>query len=200
MISTKHITVMLLLGAIFLSNCTTTQPELATPIPTATKTPAPTSTPPPTPSSPYDSVNWRDLQVSMQELEITQEFVTYFGTTRVPSPGKKFLWIHIRLENTGNIEINIPGLENYSILYATTEIKPTYGYRDNYPEYSELGTIIFPGKELDGWLRFDIPAEAGLSDMRFVFLPESSQVGTSFSSPNYPYSNDKPAFVWKCGP
>jgi hypothetical protein len=63
-----------------------------------------------------------------------------------------------------------------------------------------LGPVIFPEQELDGWLRFDIPDTAELRDLRFVFLPESSQVGASFSSPNYPYADDKPTYVWKCKP
>lgn len=199
MTPTKQLTVFLLLGAIVLNNCTT-QPEVAIPLPTATKTPSPKATPLPTPFSPYDSILWRTLEVTMQELEITQEFLTDFGTVRIPSPGRKFLWVHIRLKNTGNVEAAVPLLENYSILYAASELKPIYGYRSGYPEYTELGAVIFPNKELVGWLRFDVPVEAELKDMRFVFLPESTHVGASFSSPNYPYSDDKPTFVWNCGP
>ena len=96
--------------------------------------------------------------------------------------------------------MNMPLLENYSVLYAATELKPTYGHRKDHTEYTTLASVIFPNHELDGWLRFDIPAEAQLKDLRFVFLPESSHVGVSFSSPNYPYSEDKPTYVWNCAP
>jgi hypothetical protein len=154
----------------------------------------------PTPSSPSDSILWRDLQVTMLQTEITQDYVTEFDSTRVPPAGDKFLWVHVQLKNIGQIELNVPLSENFSILYAATELKPTYGHRKNYAEYTALDSVIFPDHEVDGWLRFDIPATAEMKDLRFVYLPESSQVGASFSSPNYPYSDDKPTYVWNCVP
>lgn len=154
----------------------------------------------PTPSSPSDSILWHDLQVTMLQTEITQDYVTEFDSTRIPPAGDKFLWVHVQLKNMGQTELNIPLSENFSVLYAATELKPTYGHRKDYAEYTALDSVIFPDHELDGWLRFDIPATAELKDLRFVYLPESSQVGASFSSPNYPYSDDKPTYVWKCTP
>ncbi|MEO7840751.1 MAG: DUF4352 domain-containing protein [Anaerolineales bacterium] len=152
----------------------------------------------PTPASPGDSITWRELQVTIDKLEITDEFITEFGSTRKPSPGKKFMWTHIQLKNVGQIEIEIPQIEHFSVLYAASELKPTYGHRQAYTDYSTLGPILFPGEEVDGWIRFDIPATAELKDMLCVFLPESAQIGSTISSPNYPYSADKPTYVWKC--
>jgi hypothetical protein len=154
----------------------------------------------PTPASPRDSITWDDLQVTLDRLEVTQEYVTDYGTTRIPPQGNNFLWVHIRLKNIGRIEIDVPLLEHFSVLYAATELKPSYGHRQGYTEYTTLGSLIFPNQDLDGWIRFDIPATAELRDLRFVFLPESSQVGSSYSSPNYPYADDKPTFVWNCAP
>jgi len=136
----------------------------------------------------------------MDQIEITQDFITEFGSTRDPSPGMKFMWVHVQLKNAGQIEIEVPILEHFSVLYAATELKPTYGYRRGYTEYSTSGPILFPDQAADGWIRFDIPITAELKDLLCVFLPESSQIGTSFSSPNYPYSEDKPTYVWKCVP
>jgi len=153
-----------------------------------------------TPSSPGDSVVWRDLQVSMDQAEITDRFVTEFGTQRVPSAGQKFLWIHIRLENVGAGEVALPASENFSVLYAESEIKPIYGHRQGYTDYTDLDSTLFPGQELDVWLRFDIPITAELKDLWFVFLPGSAQVAVSPSSPNYPYSDNKPTFVWEFAP
>jgi hypothetical protein len=112
----------------------------------------------------------------------------------------KFLWAHIQLQNLGQVEIATPLLENYSVLYAGTEIKPTYGYRDEYKDYSTLAPVLFPDQEADGWIRFDIPLAAELKDLLCVFIPESSQIGTTSSSPIYPYSEDKATYVWNCGP
>src|SRR5688572_12898439 len=154
----------------------------------------------PTPASPGDSIVWRDIQVTMDRLEITDEFITEFGSRRIPSPGKKFMWAHIQLKNVGQIEIEVPQIEHFSVLFAATELKPTYGHRQGYTDYSTLGPILFPDQEADGWIRFDIPATADLKDMLCVFIPESAQIGTSFSSPNYPYADNKPTYVWKCVP
>ena len=103
------------------------------------------------------------------------------------------------MKNVGQQEgIDTPFAENFSVLYAGTEIKPVYGRRMGYTEYTLLSPVIFPNQEADGWLRFDIPVAAELKDLLFVFIPESAQIGASFSSPYYPYADDKPTFVWKC--
>jgi hypothetical protein len=193
----KKIPSILFVGLLILTACV---PISATPT-FSTSSPQPTATVVkvfPTPSSPSDSILWRDLQVTMLQTEITQDYVTEFDSTRVPPDGDKFLWVHVQLKNTGQIELNIPLSENFSVLYAATELKPTYGHRKDYAEYTALDAVIFPDHEVDGWLRFDIPTTAELKDLRFVYLPESSQVGASFSSPNYPYSDDKPTYVWNC--
>lgn len=152
----------------------------------------------PTPSSPGESVIWRNLQVSMDQAEITGSFTNEFGSQRLPPSGRKFLWIHVVLENVGTEEITLPEPENFSALYAESELKPIYGHRQGYADYTDLGTTLFPGQKLDAWLRFDIPDTAELKDLWFVFLPTSAQVGVSPSSPNYPYADNKPTFVWKC--
>jgi hypothetical protein len=198
----KKLSSIFAIGLIILTACSSASRTSATPL-AATPFPQPTATGIkvfPTPSSLGDSITWDDLQVTMDQLEVTQDYVTDYGSTRIPPSGQKFLWVDIRLKNTGQIEMDIPLSEHFSVLYAGTELKPSYGHRQGYADYTALSSVIFPNQELDSWLRFDIPTAAELKDMRFVFLPESSQVGASFSSPNYPYSEDKPTYVWKCGP
>lgn len=168
----------------------------------ATTAPQPTATqirPLPTPSSPGDSITWDTLQVTMDRLEINEQYLTDYGSTRLPTGEQKFLWVHVWLRNVGQIEMDVPVAEHFSVLYAGAELKPTYGHRQGYADYTTLSSAIFPDQELEGWIRFDIPITAELKDLLFVFLPESSQVGASYSSPNYPYAEDKPTFVWKCG-
>jgi hypothetical protein len=155
----------------------------------------------PTPSTSGDQIVWQNLQVTMEQAEITDSYVTDFGTTRIPTNNEKFLWVHVRLKNVGQEqEINLPLPENFSALYAAAELKPVYGHRQGYMDFTTLKPLLFPNEEVDAWLRFDVPAAAELKDLRFIFLPESSKVGASFSSPNYPYADDKPTFVWKCIP
>ena len=198
----KKISSILAIGLIVLTACSSTGQTSATPLP-AIASPQPTATEIkalPTPASPRDSIIWDGLKVTLDQLEVTQEYLTDYGSTRIPPAGQKFLWVHIRLKNTGQIEMDVPLSEHFSVLYAATELKPSYGHRQGYAEYTTLGPLIFPNKDLDGWIRFDIPTTAELRDLRFVFLPESSQVGASFSSPNYPYADDKPTYVWNCEP
>jgi hypothetical protein len=178
-----------------LAACTTPKGASVTPIPYPTQVP---TNIPPAPASPGESILWEGLQVTMDELEITGEYITEFGSTRVPPDGQKIVWVHVRLKNTGPVEMDIPIADHFSILYAAVELKPVYGHRQNHTDYTTLGPAIFTDQELDGWLRFDIPAAAELKDLRFVFIPESVQVGTSYNSPNYPYADNKPTYVWNC--
>jgi len=198
----KKLSSIFAIGLMILAACSSASQTSTVPLP-ATSSPQPPATEVkvlPTPSSPNDSITWDDLQVTMDQLEVTQNYVTDYGSTRIPPAGQKFLWVHIRLKNTGQIEMDVPLSEHYSVLYAGAELKPSYGHRQGYAEYTAFGPLIFPNQALDGWIRFDIPNTAELKDLRFVFLPESSEVGTSFSSPNYPYTDDKPTYVWKCAP
>lgn len=188
---------ILFLVLFLLTACSPVVESTAAPA-TATASPQPTATALPTPALAGDAIIWRDLQVSMDRVEVTDQFITEFGTQRLPTGDKKFLWVHVRLENIGKGEIVLPGFENFSVLYAESEIKPIYGHRQGYTDYTDLGTTLFPGETLDAWLRFDIPAAAELNDLLFVFLPTSAQVGVSPSSPNYPYAGSKPTYVWKC--
>ena len=193
---------VLFVGLLILTACSSAGESSATVV-SPTPPPQPTATEIkvlPTPSSPGDSIIWRDLQVSMDQAEITESFINEFGSPRVPSTNQKFLWVHVALNNVGEVEIALPTLENFSVLYADSEFKPIYGHRQGYADYTALGSTLFPEQALDAWLRFDIPATAELDNLRFVFLPTSAQVGVSPSSPNYPYAENKPTFVWKCEP
>ena len=198
----KIMPTILFIGLFILAACSMT-PEISTVPASATTIPKPTATALrtlPTPSAPGDAVVWRDLQLRMDKSEVTESFINEFGSQRLPSTGQKFLWVHLALENIGKDEVALPELENFSVLYAESEFKPIYGHRHGYADYSTLASPIFPGQKLDAWLRFDIPDTAELQDLWFVFLPGSAQVGVSPSSPNYPYSENKPTFVWKCAP
>jgi hypothetical protein len=146
------------------------------------------------------SILWEELQVTMDQSEITRDFINEFGSLREPSSGQKFLWVHVQLKNVGKNEINTPLPENYSVLYAESAFKPGYGHRKDHADYTALTRVIFPGQEMDAWLRFDIPAVAELKDLRFVFHPQRAQVGVSFLSSNHPYAEKRPTYVWKCAP
>ena len=57
-----------------------------------------------------------ELQVVMEEAEITPVYITEYGTTREPPPGKNFIWIHVLLKNIGQREKALPVSEHFSVL------------------------------------------------------------------------------------
>ena len=153
----------------------------------------------PTPAPGGQTIMYEDLQVTMDQTEITESYETEFGSSREPTAGIKFLWIHIVLKNVGQQEQNLPAEENFSALLGTTEFKPTYGYRKDHTDYITLNTVIDAGEEVDAWLRFDVPIEAELKDLTFVFLPESTQISFGFSSTDFSWA-DHPIYLWSCAP
>jgi hypothetical protein len=189
-----------LLGLLMIAACTSTNAAV---IPTTT----PSSTPQavvenktlPTPIPAGQTIVYEYLRVEMQEAEITSSYITEYGTEREPPAGKKIIWIHILLKNISQSEQTLPATEHFSVMYDSTEFKPTYGHRKDHTDYTSLNTNILMGQEVDAWLRFDIPATAELQDMQFAFLPESLQVSFDFSSSDYSWA-DHPIYLWNCAP
>ena len=200
MLPMKNTPTILLIGLLVLTACSSTV-ERGTPV-TITASPQPTAIETkvlPTPMSPSQMVVYDDLRVVMDQAEITASYLTEFGSTREPPAGKKFLWVHIVLQNIGQHEQDLPAPEHFSVLHGRAEFKPTYGHRKEHADYTALTTNLVQGQEVDAWLRFDIPDAAELRDLWFAFLPESSQVSISFSPSSYSWG-DHPIYLWKCMP
>jgi len=153
----------------------------------------------PTPISPAQAIIYNDLQVVMNEAEVTTSYLTEFGSNREPPAGKKIIWINILLKNIGESDQDLPAPEHFSVLNGTDEFKATYGHRQDHTDYIALTSSLTPGAEINAWLRFDIPAEAELSGLIFAFLPESSQVSLGFSSSDFSWA-DHPIYLWSCAP
>ncbi len=153
----------------------------------------------PTPVSPGQMVVYNDLTVVMMPAEITTSYLTEYGSTRKPSAGYKFLWIHIILKNIGQGARDLPAPEHFSVLNGATEFKSTYGRRKDHADYLALPKGMVQAQVVDAWLRFDIPTALELKDLWFAFLPESSQVSVGFSPTDYP-SGDHPIYLWICAP
>jgi hypothetical protein len=197
-------TVMLLLscllGLLMVAACTTaSEAVVPTSIPSPTSQAIAEIKTLPTPAPLGQMVVYDDLQVVMSEAEITTSYLTEYGSEREPSAGQKIIWIHILLKNISQSEQTLPATEHFSVMYDSTEFKPTYGHRKDHTDYTSLNTNILMGQEVDAWLRFDIPATAELQDMQFAFLPESLQVSFNFSSSDYSWA-DHPIYLWNCAP
>jgi hypothetical protein len=175
----------------------------AVPTPTATAGPGAVtllSTPQvlPTPLPAGQTAAYNGLSVKIKQAEFNDRYKTEYGTFRDATPGVKFLWIQLSLETVDKEGVPVPDADHFSALYGLAEYKPTYGHRDGAPDYSSLGPILFPGGSHQVWLRFDLPAEADLSDVQFAFLPESTRISSSRSSGTAYY--DHPAFLWRLNP
>jgi hypothetical protein len=189
-----------LLGLLTATACNSaSEAVIPTPVPSSTPQAVAENKSLPTPISPSQTIVYKNLQVVMSEAEVTTSYLTEYGSTRGPSAGIKFIWIHILLKNMEPGEWTLPAPEHFSVLNGTTEFKPAYGHRKDHMDYTALNINMAQGQEVDAWLRFDIPSAAELKDMMFAFLPESSQVSLGFSSSNYFWA-DHPIYLWTCAP
>lgn len=199
MTKTLMLVLTFLFGLSILAACNTASgPVVPAPAPSASPQPTVEKSLP-TPVAPGQMVIYDDLQVVISQAEITTSYLTEYGSTREPPAGKNFLWIHISLKNIGQAAQDLPAPEHFSVLNGTTEFKPTYGHRKDYPDYLTLTTGLVLGQAVDAWLRFDIPSALELKDLWFAFLPESSQISVGFSPSNYPWG-DLPIYLWFCAP
>lgn len=153
----------------------------------------------PTPMPGGQAVVYQDLQVAFLQAQITAAYETEFGSMREPTLDGKFLWVQVEVQNLSAASLDLPALEHFSAVLNEQEFKPSYGYRKDHPDYSTLKTSLSPGQKEAAWLRFDIPADAELPDLQFVYLPRSFQVSFSFPSSGYSWA-DHPQYFWRCAP
>jgi len=189
-----------LLGLLFITACATANTGVvSTPVPSATLQATAEIKSLPTPVPNGQTISYKNLQVTMEQAEITTSYETEFGSDREPTAGIKFLWVHVNLKNVATQEQTLPPEEHYSALLGETEFKPTYGYRKDHPDYNALKPVLGSGEEVNAWLRFDIPLDAEIMDLKFVFMPDSTQISFGFSSSEYSWA-DHPIYLWNCAP
>jgi hypothetical protein len=143
------------------------------------------------------AVTYHNLRLTMNQAEITTGYETEYGIRREPTQGEKFLWVEIQLENISSSVQNLPDIDHFSAVFGASEFKPAYGHRKDYPDYVALDPELYEGQKSNVWLRFDIPSEAALKDLRFVYLPDSLQVNLSVPQDGYSWA-DHPQFFWEC--
>jgi len=199
---TKKLMIVLsgLFGLLIVTACSSANVVIVpTPIPSSTPQVAVGNHIVPSPISPGQMIIYKDLQVVMKETEITSTFITEYGTTREPPPGKNIIWVHILFKNIGQHEQTLPEAEHFSVLNNTTEFKATYGHRKDHTDYMALTLTLAQGQEVDAWLRFDIPLVVDVNQFLFAFLPESSQVSIIVPSSGSAWTNH-PTYLWTCAP
>ena len=192
----------LVLSVLFLAwlraGCSGSVPPAPTLI-NATSAPEPTQVRPlPTPMPAGQTIEYNGLRVNMIQTEITSGYDTEFGYRREPTQGVNFLWVNIQIENSGSSQQSLPAIEHFSAVYGTKEVKPAYGHRKDHTDYTSLKTVLLPAQKVTAWLRFDIPASAGMKELWFAYLPDSLRVSFEFPVSGYGWA-DHPEFFWLCG-
>lgn len=123
-------------------------------------------------------------------------YTTDFNTRRDPPAGRKITWVHIQVNNPGKNTLKTPGADHFSILYGGIEIKSTYGHRQDYPDFTDLSVSVFPGQNLAGWLRFNIPMEASPEDLTLAYIPNSNHLPALVNGDAAAWA-DQPVYIWK---
>lgn len=185
----------ILIAVLALTACESQNPPTSTALlpPTATTVPIT-----PTPIGMGQAITFEGLQVSVESFELTGRYTTQFNTIREPPTGIKFLWVQVGVKNAAPSLLALPATEHYSALYERTEFKTTYGYRQNFLDYTSLPEKISPNQEIKAWLRFEVPAALEPSTLWFAYLPRSSRV--NFLPPGSPAWGDHPEYLWKLSP
>lgn len=193
-----HLVLAVLIGA--LAACNTFNPPIVPTLAYSTSAPQPTQVRTnPTPNPYGQVITYKTLRVTMTQAEFTSDYETEYGSRRAPPVGAKFLWIAVQFENISPNEQKLPATEHFILIKGAVEFKPTYGHRKGYPDYTSLNPGLYPGHKTEAWLRFDLPMDADLAELQFVFLPESVQVSSSFPVSGYTWA-DHPMFSWQCAP
>lgn len=185
---------------IFLAACAPENSVLVTP---AAQTRAPgatallaTAKSLPTPAPFGHEISHNGLAMRIQTAELNASYSTEYGTTRDAPSGNLFLWVQLSLKSTDTEGTKLPEMEHFSALFAGEEFKPTYGHREDCPDYTSLTGLLFPGSPETACLRFDLPESAGLAQIQFAFLPETTKVTVLRTDHEASYY-DHPIFLWR---
>ena len=122
------------------------------------------------------------LSVTLSKVELNEgySYNTWSGSAiEEPPEGAKFLFLYIKVENTGKVKERFPcsssdrffGGNDIALDYADTtmpqhQLKPSPDYT---PVYSvHYGDERYPGLSEEGWIAFEVPAGIELDETTFT--------------------------------
>lgn len=104
-------------------------------------------------------VVYEDVETTVVEYELTDSYVNTNSRDVKPEEGAKFLWLHVRCENVGEVAHDLPSSSQFVLLYRGTEITPGVAWlfwgRQGYQTYHSAK--VYPGVVRDGWILYQIP-------------------------------------------
>lgn len=104
------------------------------------------------------------------------------GETFYPAEGAKFLWVHVKARNVGEVAQNTPSKYDMGLLYKGTEIKcrSTCGI---WGELLERKTYhgnerIYPAVSEEGWILYEVPKGIIISQAKICVDVEEGKTMT----------------------
>lgn len=133
-----------------------------------------TPTSQPTPNALGQSVVYHDLKVTVVEYQFSGAYKDKYGTDQKPPEQAKFLWLHASAENVGQTALDAPNPFSFQLVYKGTHVSANYPFTDRVGYSLYQGGQIYPGVRTEGWIRFDLPADAQAADIKVQFQPSLS--------------------------
>jgi hypothetical protein len=98
------------------------------------------------------------LQVVVDRYEMSE--------AAAPAPGAQLLWVHIAVQNVGDVPIDEAVLLKMG--YKGAEVGQSFVYDDAHPSFP--GTVrLFPNIGSEGWVVFEVPLAVELSEVSVIF-------------------------------
>jgi hypothetical protein len=85
---------------------------------------------------------------------------------RAPAPGAQFLWVHLAVQNVGDVPIDEAVL--VKVEYKGGEVHESWAYDEAHPGFP-ASVQLFPGIGSEGWAVFEVPVGVDLSEVTVVF-------------------------------
>ena len=85
---------------------------------------------------------------------------------RAPAPGAQFLWVHLAVQNVGDVPIDEAVL--LKIEYRGAEVGDSWVYDEAHPSFP-ASVRLFPGTRSEGWAVFEVPLTIEPSEVTVVF-------------------------------
>jgi hypothetical protein len=126
----------------------------------------------PAPNELGQSVVYQDVKTTVIEYQFSGPYKGEYGSDVKPPEKAKFFWLRIAAENTGELSVDLPRAGNFVLIYKGTEIRSNYlaglyNERPGYTQYS--GGRAYPGVRKEGWILFELPADARPEEIQVRF-------------------------------
>ena len=116
-------------------------------------------------------VVYEDVKITVVEYELADSYVNTNGREEKPEEGAKFLWLHVRSKNVGEVAQDLPSPSQFALLYKGTQI--TLGLHwfltggQGYAAYKK--ERVYPGVGREGWIQYEIPVGADSAEIMVRF-------------------------------